>query len=101
MVPLKYWSNFWESLDMALISCENNTILIWYVNCVISDAPVIQAATFAITDTKLYIPVVTLSAEGNGKLIQQLKSGLKRIIHWNKYKSQTTTQDGYTLQINI
>ena len=96
MVPLKYLSNFWESLEMALISCGNNTILTWYVNCVISDAPVIQAATFAITDTKLYIPVVTLY-----KLIQQLKSGLKRIIHWNKCKSQTTTQDGYALQINI
>ena len=68
---------------MALISCEKNTILTWSVNCVISDAPVIQVAKFAITDTKLYVPVVTLSGEGNGKLIQLLKLGLKRTINWN------------------
>ena len=44
-----------------------------------------KATTFAITDTKLYVPVVTLSNEDNAKLLQQLKSGFKRTISWNKY----------------
>ena len=44
-----------------------------------------QIATFAITDTKLYVPVVTLSTQENTKFLQQLKSGFKRVINWNKY----------------
>ena len=44
------------------------------------------------TDTKLYIPVVTLSTQNNAKLIQQLKSGFKRTINWNKYLSKKSTQ---------
>ena len=44
-----------------------------------------QGATFSITDTKLYVPVVTLQTEHNAKLLQQLKSGFKRTINWNKY----------------
>ena len=47
-----------------------------------------QGATFAITETKLYIPVVTLSAQDNAKLLQQLKSGFNRIFNWNKYLSK-------------
>ena len=47
-----------------------------------------QAATFAITDTKLYVPVVTLSIQENTKFLQQLKSGFKRVINWNKYLSK-------------
>ena len=47
-----------------------------------------QNATFEITDTKLYLPVVTLSAHDNSKLLKQLKSGFKRIISWNKYLSK-------------
>ena len=47
-----------------------------------------QAATFEITDTKLYVPVVTLSTQENTKLLQQLKSGFKRVINWNKYLSK-------------
>ena len=50
-----------------------------------------QDITFAITDTKLYVPVVTLSTEDNEKVSQQLKSGLKRTINWNKYHSKTDT----------
>ena len=46
---------------------------------------------FAITYTKLYVPVVTLSAQDNEKLLQQLKRGFKRTINWNKYKSEQTT----------
>ena len=47
-----------------------------------------QTATFAITDTKLYVPVVTLSTQENAKFLQQLKSGFKRVINWNKYLSK-------------
>ena len=49
--------------------------------------------TFEITDTKLYVPVVTLSKENDTKLLEQLKSGFKRTIKWNKYRSQMTDQN--------
>ena len=86
MVPLKYLSNFWRTLEMPLINCEVNLILTWSSTCVIASAiNANQAATFAITDTKIYIPVVTLSTQENTKFFQQLKSGFKRVINWNKY----------------
>ena len=89
MVPLKYLSNFWRTLEMPLIKCEVNLILTWSSTCVIISAGnANQAATFAITDTKLYVPVVTLSTQENAKLLQQLKSGFKRVINWNKYLSK-------------
>ena len=44
-----------------------------------------QNATFAITDTKLYVPVVTLSQQDYAKLLEQLQSGFTRVINWNKY----------------
>ena len=75
MVPLKYLSNFWRTLEMPLINCEVNLILI----SVITNS--IGAGTFEITDTKLYVPVVTLSTKENAKLLQQLKSGFKRVIN--------------------
>ena len=59
--------------------------------CVFSNAAA-QAATFAITDTKLYVPVVTLSTKDNANLLQQLKSDFKRTINWNKYQSKVTIQ---------
>ena len=68
---------------MLLINCKIYLILTWYQTCVTSNA-VNQATTFAITDTKLYAPVVTLSSQNNAKLSQQLKSGFKRTISWNK-----------------
>ena len=49
-------------------------------------------ATFKITDTKLYVPVVTLSTEDDSKLLVQLKTGFKRTIRWNKYRSEMTKQ---------
>ena len=49
-----------------------------------------SGATFKITDTKLYVPVVTLSKENDTKLLEQLKTGFKRTIKWNKYRSQMT-----------
>ena len=86
MVPLKYLSNFWRTLEMPLINCEVNLILTWSSTCVITDS--IAAGRFEITDTKLYVPVVTLSTQENTKLLEQLKSGFKRVINWNKYLSK-------------
>ena len=86
MVPLKYLSNFWRTLEMLLINCEVSLILTWSSTCVIANYT--GAGTFAITDTKLYVPVITLSTQDNSKLLQQLKSGLKRVINWNKCLSK-------------
>ena len=75
---------------MPLINCEVNLILTWSANCVIVSTNVAnQGATFTITETKLYVPVVTLSTQDNAKLLTQLKSGFKRTINWNKYLSKS------------
>ena len=87
MVPLKYLSNFWRTLEMPLINSEVNLILTWSSTCVISNSN--GAGTFAVTDTKLYVPVVTLSTQENTKFLQQLKSGFKKVINWNKYLSKS------------
>ena len=104
-VLLKHVSNFWRALDMLLINCEVSLILSWSATCVItsmekrilvagqanrSDSP--ENATFKITDTKLYFPVITLSAENGNKLLEQLKTGFKRTITWNKYRSKMSNQ---------
>ena len=104
VIPLKHFSNFWRSLNILLINCEVELILTWSKNCVLADmtakdaegnnpaivAPVVL--TFEITDTKLYVPVITLSRENDTKLLEQLKLGFKRTIKWNKYRSQMTIQ---------
>ena len=70
---------------MPLINCKVNLILTWSANCVIVSTNVAnQGATFTITETKLYVPVVTLSTQDNAKLLPQLKSGFKRTINWKK-----------------
>ena len=71
MIPLKYLSNFWRTLEMSLINCEVNLILTWS-----------STGTLKTNDTKLYLPVVTLSTQENSKLLQQLKSGFKRTVNW-------------------
>ena len=86
MVPLKYLSNFWRTLEMPLINCEVNLILTWSSICVITNST--GAGTFAIINTKLYVPVITLSTQDNSNLLQQLKSCFKRAINWNKYLSK-------------
>ena len=91
MVPLKYLSNFWRTLEMPLINCEVNLILTWSSTCVITNSK--GARTFEITDTKFYVPVVTLSSQENTKLLQQLKSGFKRVIDWNKYLSKPESRN--------
>ena len=60
MIPLKHLSNF---LEMPLINCEVNLILTWSSTCVVTDS--VGVGTFEITDTKLYVPVVTLSTQEN------------------------------------
>ena len=103
VVPLKYLSNFWRTLDMALINCEVSLTLTWSENCVLTSKAMRDAdpdadpavdeinsqtnATFKIKDTKLYVPVLTLSAENDNKPLEQSKTGFKRTITWNKYRS--------------
>ena len=95
-----------ESINIPLISCEVSLKLKWNKNCVITSlerraidendppnrdgAP--TGATLRINDCKLYIPVVTLSKDYEIKLLTNLKSGFKREIIWNKYRSQMTTE---------
>ena len=86
MVLLKYLSNFWRTLEMPLINWKVNLILMWSSTCAVTDSN--GAGRFAITDTNLYVPLVTLSTQENTKLLQQLKSGFKRVINWNKYLSK-------------
>ena len=86
MFPLKYLSNFWRTFEMPLINCEVNLISTWSSTCVITYST--GAEIFAITDPGPYVPVVTLSTQENTKLLQQLKSGFKRVINWNKYLSK-------------
>ena len=71
---------------MPLINCEGNLSLGWSTTCVITISK--GVGTFAITEIKLYVPVATSSAQDNAKELQQLKSGFKRTINWNKYLSK-------------
>ena len=115
-MSLKYLSNFWRTLDIPLINCEINLILTWSENFLITSKTTRDAdpdadpavasvnnptngsvnnptnATFKITDKKLYVPVVTLSTEDENKLLEQLETGFKRTIKWNKYKSEIFNQ---------
>ena len=110
VLPLKVLSNFCKTLDMPLINCEINLILTWSENCVLTSKAqrdkVIGAssdknpqfseinnpenATFKMTDTKLYVPNVTLSTKDDNNFLEQLKSGFKRTVKWNKYRSEMT-----------
>ena len=79
----------WRTLEMPSINCEVNFELTWFRDCVITNSN--GAGKFAITETKLYVPVVTLSTQDNAKLLQQLKSGFKRTINWNKHELSIKT----------
>ena len=105
-ISLKYLGNFWRSLDIPLINCKITLILSWYKECVLAGrafrGPPAAAANhinsptdakFEITDSKLYVPVVTLSAENDNKLLEQLKSGFRITIKWNKYMSLMSNQN--------
>ena len=83
---IKYPSNCWKTLEMPLIYCEISLILTWPKICsLIAGTTVNKQPTFMITDTKLYLPVVTLSTQGNVKPLKQLELGFKRTTNWNKY----------------
>ena len=70
IVPLKYLSNFWRTLEKPLINCEVNLILTWSSDCVINYTNVAnEVPIFAITLTNLYVPVITLSTQDNAKLL--------------------------------
>ena len=86
MVPLKYLSNFRRTCEMPLINREVNLILTWSSTCVVTNST--SAKRFAITDTKLYVSVITLSTQDNSKLLEQLRSGFERVINWSKYLSK-------------
>ena len=88
--PLKYLSNFWRTLEILLISCEIDLILTQFEDCVVSSAN--GNEKFEITDTKLYVPVITLSIEDNLKPPDQLKSCFKRAINWNKYQPKASPE---------
>ena len=100
IVPLKYLSNFRRISEMPLINCEVNLILLWSRDCVITNST--GAGKFAITETKLYVPFLTLSTHDNAKLLQQLKSGFKRTTSWNKYQSsiKTYAQNRYSSHLD-
>ena len=84
IVPLKYLSNFGKTFEMPLINCEVNLILMWSLTCLINNST--GVGRFAITDTKHYVPVVSLSTQDNTKLLYQLKSGFKITFKWTKYQ---------------
>ena len=86
VAPLKYLSNFFRFLEMPLINCKINFEFNWTKNCVMSD--IIEVATSKITNTKLYVPIVTLSTKDNVNLTKQLNEGFKRPFYWNQYKSK-------------
>ena len=108
VVPLKYLSKVWRTLDIPLINCEVYLTLTWSENCVIRGKATREAdpdadpavaginnptdATFNLKDTKLYVPVVTLSAENDNKLLEQLKTLFNRTIKWKKYRSEMSNQ---------
>ena len=90
-VPLKYLSNFWRSLEMPFINCKIHLELNWSRDCVMSP---IGDRTFKITNTKLCLPIVTLSSKNNNvKLVKLLEEGFKRPVYWNKYQPKIETRN--------
>ena len=91
VVPLKYLSNFFRSLEMPLINCKIKLNLTWKKESVLSTND--GNAVFIINDTKLYVPVVTLSKEDNKDFIEQAKKVFQRPIYWNEYKTKDINKD--------
>ena len=86
VVPLKYLSNFWRSLEMPSINCKVYLELNWIEDCILSSAR--NSAKFAITDTKLHVPIVTLSTKDSANMTQQLNEGFKRCVYWDSYETR-------------
>ena len=91
VVPLKYLSNFFRSLEMPLINCKIKLNLTWKKECVLSTDD--GNAVFIINDTKMYVPVVTLSKEDNKDFIEQQNEGFRRSIYWNEYKTKEINEN--------
>ena len=92
VIPLKYLSNFFRSLEIPLINCKIKLNLTWKKECVLSTDD--GNAVFIINDIKMYVPVVTLSKEDNKDFIEQQNKGFQRSIYWNKYKTKEKNEDG-------
>ena len=91
VVPLKYLSNFFRSLEMPLINCKTKLNLTWKKECLLSTGA--GEAGFIINDTKLYVPVVTLSKEDNKDFIEQENKRFQRSIYWNECKTKEINED--------
>ena len=91
VVPLKYLSNFFRSLEMPLINCKIKLNLTWKKECVLSTDD--GNAVFIINETKMYIPVVTSSKEDNKDFIEQQNKGFQRSIYWNEYKTKEINEN--------
>ena len=91
VVPLKYLNNFFRSLEMPLINWEIKLNLTWKKECVLSTGN--GNAVFIINDTKLHVPVVTLSKEDNKDFIKQQNKKFQRSIYWNEYKTKEINED--------
>ena len=91
VVPLKYLSNFFRSVEMPLINCKIKLNLTWKKECVLSTDD--GNALFIINDTKMYVPVVTLSKENNKDFIEQQNKGFQRSIYWNEYKTKEINEN--------
>ena len=85
VVPLKYLSNFWKSLEMPLINCKIYLELNWIEDCIWSSDG--GSAKVKIIDAKLDVPIVTLSTKDNINLTKKLNDGFKRFFHWNNYQT--------------
>ena len=91
VVPLKYLSNFFRSLEMPLINCKIKLNLTWKKECVLSTGA--GEAVFIINDTKLYVPVITFSKKDTKDFIEQQNKGFQGPIYWNEYKTKEINED--------
>ena len=87
VVPLKYLSNFWRSLEMPLINCKAYLELNWIEDCTLSRAGI--STKFETTDAKLHVPIVFLSTPDSVNLTKQLNEGFKRCAYWNRYETKS------------
>ena len=85
VLPRKYLSRFWRSLEMPLIDCKVHLELNWIEDCILSNDG--DSAKFKITDAKLHVQIVILSAKDNANLTKQLSDGFKRSVYWNSYQT--------------
>ena len=85
VVPLKYLSNFWRSLEMLLINCKLHGELNWIEDCILSNDG--DSAKFETKDARLHVPIVTLSNKGDVNLKKQLSTGFKRSVYRSSYQT--------------